>query len=525
MPVSPQITITPEDITYKSFTISAVSYTSSTATYTATGHTLSVGNVVQITGLAPDGYNGTYTITGVATNTFTVANTTNTALTDQSGNVYWADATEYSYDGGQYVSFMTNNLDLADPNYNPAITAAATAFANANTALTNAAAAQASANTALANAAIAYTAAQNSLQPSAYAIQNPTTKQLTSINTTGVTVYSGASPTSGARVVMNSVGIAGYDTAGNATFSITASTGAAVFKGTVTGSNIIGTTLNIGGKFYVDGTTGVLQTYDAVLLGTLTSSNATITGTLTVPDIVATGAIYAKSGYFGNSTTGWNFGLDGSLVSYNIGSLGTYTYINPAPVGGYSAIMSGMINADGGFQANGRTWTPAIANGFNAWQSTNVIMTNQGIYAVSLGTTSWRWDTVYLYNSPVVSSDSRLKTAIATSDLGLNFINKLRPVSYKFKTSRLIGETDPVTGEVTQTGEIVGQRNHYGFIAQEVRQALDEIEPNKDFAGWTLEDKDDANSTQSLRYEEFISPIIKAIQELDERLVALEGGN
>ena len=113
MPISPQITITPEDISFKSFDITAVTYTSSTATYTATGHTLSAGNIVTITGLAPDGYNGTYTITGVATNTFTVANTTNTALTDQTGNVYWADATEYEYTGGQTVSYFTDSNDLA----------------------------------------------------------------------------------------------------------------------------------------------------------------------------------------------------------------------------------------------------------------------------------------------------------------------------------------------------------------------------------------------------------------------------
>jgi hypothetical protein len=113
MPVSPQITITPEDITFKSFDITTVSYTSSTATYTATGHTLSAGDIVTITGIAPDGYNGTYTISSVATNTFTIANATNTALTDQAGNVYWADATEYEYSGGQTVTYRPNDGDVS----------------------------------------------------------------------------------------------------------------------------------------------------------------------------------------------------------------------------------------------------------------------------------------------------------------------------------------------------------------------------------------------------------------------------
>lgn len=112
MPLSPQITITPEDITFKSFDISAVTYTTTTATYTATGHTFSNGDIVMITGLAPDDYNGTYTITGTATNTFTVANTANKKLTDQTGNAYWSDPTEYEYDGGQSVTYIPDSVDL-----------------------------------------------------------------------------------------------------------------------------------------------------------------------------------------------------------------------------------------------------------------------------------------------------------------------------------------------------------------------------------------------------------------------------
>ena len=112
MPISPQITITPEDITTKNFDISAVTYTSSTATYTATGHTFSVGDIVLVSDLAPDGYNGTFTITGIATNTFTVANTTNTAVTDAVGNSFWTDPTEYSYEGLGAV-YSADSDDLA----------------------------------------------------------------------------------------------------------------------------------------------------------------------------------------------------------------------------------------------------------------------------------------------------------------------------------------------------------------------------------------------------------------------------
>lgn len=54
-------------------------------TYTATGHTFIVGNSVVISGSSVSGYNGTFTITAVATNTFTVLNKTIGATTWTSG--------------------------------------------------------------------------------------------------------------------------------------------------------------------------------------------------------------------------------------------------------------------------------------------------------------------------------------------------------------------------------------------------------------------------------------------------------
>jgi hypothetical protein len=98
MPISPQITVTPEDIVIKNFDITAVTRTSTTATYTATGHTFSAGDIVLVSGIFPDGYNGTFTLTSVATNTFTVSNATNLPITDPVGNAFWADAAEYEYE-------------------------------------------------------------------------------------------------------------------------------------------------------------------------------------------------------------------------------------------------------------------------------------------------------------------------------------------------------------------------------------------------------------------------------------------
>ena len=123
------------------------------------------------------------------------------------------------------------------------------------------------------------------------------------------------------------------------------------------------------------------------------------------------------------------------------------------------------------------------------------------------------WKTIYSNTGTINTSDQRLKTEISQSALGLDFINNLNPVSYKFiEGGKEIVDGDPVS--------IPGSRTHYGLIAQEVKEVLDEAQV--DFGGWVLLDKEDPDSEQALRYEEFISPLIKAVQELTARVKALE---
>jgi len=111
-----------------------------------------------------------------------------------------------------------------------------------------------------------------------------------------------------------------------------------------------------------------------------------------------------------------------------------------------------------------------------------------------LGSSSYHWDDVYATNGTIQTSDIRNKEEIINTDLGLNFINQLNPVSFKWKNKT---------------------RRHYGLIAQEVEGAL----KGKDFAGFV---KDEATGNQGLRYSEFIPIIIKAIQELDSKVVTLK---
>ena len=85
--------------------------------------------------------------------------------------------------------------------------------------------------------------------------------------------------------------------------------------------------------------------------------------------------------------------------------------------------------------------------------------------------------------------------------MGLNFVNKLKPVSYKWNAEHL------------------GDKTHYGLIAQDIEEAVkSEGKTLDDFAAVTKED----GVAMGLGYSELIAPLIKAVQELSAKVAALE---
>jgi len=129
-----------------------------------------------------------------------------------------------------------------------------------------------------------------------------------------------------------------------------------------------------------------------------------------------------------------------------------------------------------------------------------------------LGHSSYRWDDIYATNNTIQTSDKNLKDNITESDLGLSFIKELKPVSYKWKDKT---------------------RTHYGLIAQDVETVLSDIsKPTADFAGFIkMEPEEEApkheenpvtETRYGLRYNEFIAPLIKAIQEQQALIETLQ---
>ena len=157
-----------------------------------------------------------------------------------------------------------------------------------------------------------------------------------------------------------------------------------------------------------------------------------------------------------------------------------------------------------------RSITPyndTVANFVTVNNSINPLTTN----SINVGGAANLWSTVYANSGTITSSDQRLKTNITPSNLGTNFISQLNPVSYKWL------EGANVPNEDSTVTIRPGKRRFYGFLAQDVKQTLDDLSVN-DFAGWVLTDTANPDSAQGLRYTEFVSPIIKSIQEINTDL-------
>ena len=116
-------------------------------------------------------------------------------------------------------------------------------------------------------------------------------------------------------------------------------------------------------------------------------------------------------------------------------------------------------------------------------------------------------------------SDERIKDNITENVPGLAFINKLRPVTYNLnihKQNEMIYK-DKKNQEDWDSKYDIEKIRMTGFIAQEVEKAANEV--NYNFSG-VVKSKDE-NGIYSLRYSEFVVPLVKAVQEQQKIIEAL----
>jgi len=123
-------------------------------------------------------------------------------------------------------------------------------------------------------------------------------------------------------------------------------------------------------------------------------------------------------------------------------------------------------------------------------------------------------------------SDGRFKTNVQENVAGLDFILKLRPVTYNLDMDAIAGfHRTPDSLRLAESESLKAREVQIGFIAQEVEAAADAL--GFDFHG--VDKPKNKESHYGLRYAEFVAPLVKAIQEqqtiieeLEKRIEALE---
>jgi hypothetical protein len=318
-----------------------------------------------------------------------------------------------------------------------------------------------------------------------YIIWNNSSFTITIYNSTVIgnttAAGTGVAITAGSKVMVWSDGTNFYDVQASGTVAVanggtgqTSYTNGQLLIGNTTGNTLTKTTLTAGSGITITNGSGAITIASSGGGGSVTS----VSGTGSANGISLSGTV----------TSSGNLTLGGALSSI------TQTVSLTDEIGMYTGAATGFI-----FGNTSQGYPNAI------------IPPNPSTY--TLGRSGQQWSTIYIQTAAVVGSDERDKIVLGPT-LGLDFITRLEAVQYKLKLGgydvKVIPDTNPPEFDNTP---IPGRRIHYGMLAQQVKSVIDELQL-PDFGGWVSKTPADPEAEQALRYEEFIAPMIKSIQEL-----------
>ena len=196
-------------------------------------------------------------------------------------------------------------------------------------------------------------------------------------------------------------------------------------------------------------------------------------------------------------------------------------------IGSYSLqnTTSGTRNTSVGYSSGAGNGSDSFNTALGAYAVTNVGYSNAT--AIGYATTVSSDNTVRIGNNSVTSiggysnwsnvSDGRFKTNVREDVVGLDFILKLRPVTYRLDMDAIARFNKlPDSLRLIQAEQLKAKEIQSGFIAQEVEQAA--IASKYNFHG--VEKPKNENSHYGLRYAEFVVPLVKAMQEQQQILEA-----
>lgn len=235
---------------------------------------------------------------------------------------------------------------------------------------------------------------------------------------------------------------------------------------------------NTGGSVFVGsgaGNSDDLTTNQNTFVGT---NSGTLTTSGNLNTAVGHFALDANSTGIGNTAIG-----KASLSTNDLGS-------NNTALGRLSDVSSGSL-------------TNATVIGYNATvNASNKIRLGNSSVTVIEGQVA--------YSFP---SDARFKFNVQENVPGLDFISRLKPVTYQFDTQKFDAYIHPKSNDNAdqmdyQTSMAV---THSGFLAQDVEQICKDL--GYEFDGLHIPDNENPTDHYSVAYSQFIMPLVKAVQE------------
>jgi hypothetical protein len=212
---------------------------------------------------------------------------------------------------------------------------------------------------------------------------------------------------------------------------------------------------------------------------------------------LGSGALIGNTIGNGNVAIGWVSLLSSNDASYNVAIGHWAAHAQPL---GWNNILIGPF-----CDANSAGYFNSIGLGAN----TVITAPNQARFGNS-STSS-----IGGYTNWTNISDGRYKKNIREDVRGLDFIMKLRPITYQLNVTTLsekLNESHTLLYAPGMEMAIAEKESmiQSGFIAQEVEQAAALV--GYDFSGVDKPKNDD--DFYGLRYAEFVVPLVKAVQEL-----------
>lgn len=238
--------------------------------------------------------------------------------------------------------------------------------------------------------------------------------------------------------------------------------------------------------------TGVLYINKEGVANTAVGLNALRSNESDYNTAVGYEALRANSTGFENTAIGKHALLEHTRGVQNV-AIGAYAHVkfngnyNTAVGVGSGPAKEGFVNC--------------TSLGYNAknTSSNQVRLGNASVYSIG-GYAAWS-----------VVSDGRFKKDIKEDISGLAFIRKLRPVSYVLDRQAIadfVGTPDTMNASSATAKSLTPRQT--GFVAQEVEAIVKKS--GIVFSG--VESPQNENDHYSLRYSEFVVPLVKAVQEL-----------